>query len=234
MLKALVRKSLLAGPARATLYAYRRRREQRIVRDFHRLYYNADERTWRDTYWFGAQAKKCPLDLWIYQELLFELRPELIVECGTSRGGSALFIASVCDLLDHGEVVTVDVAPQVDVVPSHPRITYIHGSSISEEIATEVRRRAEGRAPIMVILDSEHAKDHVAEELRLYASLVTSDSYLIVEDTNLNGHPVMPSSGPGPAEALQEFLTRSDDFVVDRSREKFFLTFSEGGYLRRR
>jgi len=85
----------------------------------------------------------------------------------------------------------------------------------------------------IVILDSDHGKEHVLDELRIYSRFVSRDSYLIVEDTNLNGHPVNPDFGPGPMEAVQDFLKNNDQFIIDKSREKFYLTFSPGGFLRR-
>jgi cephalosporin hydroxylase len=86
----------------------------------------------------------------------------------------------------------------------------------------------------MVILDSDHHKDHVLRELEIYSKFVTNGSYIIVEDTNINGHPVRPKFGPGPTEAVKEFLKGSRDFVIDKSREKFFLTFNPNGYLKKR
>ncbi len=114
-----------------------------------------------------------------------------------------------------------------------PRITYLLGSSVSEEIVGRVAAEAEGQAPILVILDSDHRKEHVLAELGRYAPLVTTGSYLIVEDTNLNGHPVEPDFGPGPTEAVEEFLADRSDFTVDRSKEKLYLTFNPGGYLKK-
>jgi cephalosporin hydroxylase len=206
--------------------------EDRVVREFHRLYYNSGSRTWSDTYWLGTPAQKCPLDLWIYQELLHELRPAVIVETGTAAGGSALFLASICDLLGHGSIVTVDVAPKPGR-PTHERITYLTGSSTAPEIRKQVEELVGDSAPVLVILDSNHERDHVLEELRIYAPLVTPGSFVIVEDTNVNGHPVSSDHGPGPMEAVDEFLRSSDEFSVDRRREKFFLTFNPGGYLQR-
>jgi len=207
--------------------------ERRVIRPFHRLFYNSGKHTWSNTHWLGVPAQKCAFDLWVYQEMLHELRPAVIVECGTANGGSALFLASICDLLGHGEVVTVDIADQPGR-PSHDRITYLKGSSTDPEIVERVNQLVASRAPVVVILDSDHSRDHVLNELRLYAPLVSSGSYLIVEDSNVNGHPVLPDFGPGPAEAVTRFLAETDEFEVDRSREKFLLSFNPSGYLRKR
>lgn len=85
----------------------------------------------------------------------------------------------------------------------------------------------------MVVLDSDHSADHVTKELSIYSQFVSQGCYLVVEDTNINGHPVLPEFGPGPAEALEEFLAGNGQFTVDESREKFLLTFNPKGYLRR-
>ena len=204
-----------------------------LVDQFHRLYYDSREQTWGNTFWLGHRVLKCPLDLWCYQEILYDVRPELIIETGTYLGGSALFLASICDLLGRGDVLTIDVDRR-DGRPRHPRITYLTGSSTSNAILRQVRRRAKGTSRVLVILDSGHAKDHVLAEMEAYARFVTPSSYLVVEDTNLNGHPVESDHGPGPAEAVAEFLERNDGFVRDERREKFLLTFNPGGYLEKR
>jgi cephalosporin hydroxylase len=213
---------------------YSRKQKRDIVSGFHRLYY--DSRfiggTWRNTHWLGVPTQKCPLDLWIYQEIVHELRPDLIIETGTADGGSALFFASICDHLNHGRIVTVDLLSLPR--PEHDRVTYIQGSSVAPEVAEKTTVAAKDARKVLVILDSNHEKGHVLAEMRLYADLVTRGSYMVVEDTNLNGHPVDPGFGPGPFEAVTEFLNERDDFVVDESREKFYLTFNPRGYLRRR
>jgi cephalosporin hydroxylase len=198
---------------------------------FHWVFYGLHERTWESTTWLGTRAKKCPFDLWVYQEIVAEQRPDLIVETGTAHGGSALFLASMCDLVGHGEVISIDVEQRER--PQHPRITYLHGSSTAPEIVAEVRTRAEGTSSRLVLLDSDHSREHVLQELELYAPLVPVGGYLVVEDTNVNGHPVAPRFGPGPHEAVEEFLARTDAFEVDRAREGLMLTFNPGGYLRR-
>jgi cephalosporin hydroxylase len=210
-----------------------------IVDGFHRLYYRdgvASEGTWKNTYWLGTPVRKCPLDLWLFQEILVAVRPDLIVETGTGRGGSAVFMASICDMLQNGQVVTIDVTDRSDR-PAHDRVTYLHGSSTAPEILAEVEsivRQRSDSPTVMVVLDAAHNAEHVLEELRLYHQLVSPGSYLIVEDTNVNGNPVEPGFGPGPSEAIETFLSENDAFFVDTDMEKFHLTFNPGGFLQRR
>jgi cephalosporin hydroxylase len=205
--------------------------EPSVTAAFHRLYY--DSTVWKDTYWLGTPTQKCPLDLWVYQEILHETRPDLILETGTAHGGSALYLASICDSLGHGEIVTVDIFP-IEGRPEHDRITYVTGSSTADEVVAEVDRLATGCDRVLVILDSDHSRDHVLDELRIYSRFVSPGSYLVLEDTNVNGHPVLPEHGPGPMEALDEFLAETDEFEIDAEREKFFLTFNPRGFLRKR
>ena len=208
------------------------RSQEETVEAFHRMYY--DSKVWRDTYWQGVETQKTPLDLWIYQEILFELKPDVIVETGTFDGGSALYLATICDLLGTGKVITVDIEAR-PYRPKHPRITYVEGhSSTSPEAVAKVRAGIGDAKKVMVILDSDHSESHVREELGSYAGLVTSGQYLILEDTNINGHPVLDDFGPGPMEALDAFLKTNHDFEIDAGREKFYLTFNPRGFLKRR
>jgi cephalosporin hydroxylase len=196
---------------------------------FHAMYYADDQRTWNNTYWLGTMVKKCPLDLWVYQEIIHQTRPDLIIETGTCKGGSALFLASMCDLVNHGLVLTIDI--ETLEVPQHIRIAArIIGSSTSSETISRVKHWIEPDTKVMVILDSDHSKKHVLEELRLYAPLVSKGCYLIVEDTNLGTDEALPGYR-GPAEAVAEFLEGNNEFIVDRECEKFYLTFNPGGYL---
>jgi cephalosporin hydroxylase len=210
--------------------------DQTTIDEFHKLLYDSALTTWASTYWLGVQAEKYPCDLWIYQEIITELKPDIIVETGTRFGGSALFMASICDLLGQGQVITVDIealASSPTVRPPHPRVTYLTGSSTSPDVLADIRARVEPASCVMVILDSDHTMTHVLDEMKLYADLVTTDSYMIVEDTNINGHPVASSFGRGPMEAVQVFLAGTEDFLVDRSREKLLLSFNPGGFLRK-
>lgn len=204
--------------------------ESFIIRQFHKFYYG--DPVWQNTTWFGVTTLKCPLDLWIYQELIYKLKPEVIVECGTSHGGSARYLASLFDLIGHGEIITVDIEPKPNR-PVHPRIHYVNGSSTDHQIVAQVKSKINGRKNIMVILDSDHSRNHVLGEMQAYYDLVPVGGYLIVEDTNINGHPVYKSFGPGPMEAVDDFLKEHKNFIIDRSQEKLHLTFNPRGYLKR-
>ena len=204
-----------------------------IVADFTTLYYQQPA-YWAGTFWQGVHCVKSPLDLWVYQEIVHETRPDLVVETGTWLGGSALYFASLFDLIGNGRVLSIDLEPARDELPAHPRISYWGGrSSVDPGLLEEVRREARGQR-VMVVLDSDHRKEHVLAELDAYAPLVTPGCYLVCEDTAINGHPIFAAHGPGPAEALTEWLPEhSDDWEVDRRREKFLMTFNPGGFLRR-
>ena len=207
--------------------------ETDVVRRFHDLYY----RRWlagADTInlsWFGYQTLKCPFDLWMYQEILVRSRPDFVVETGTKFGGSALFLAMIFDQVRYGHVITVDINPQVGR-PKHPRITYLTGSSTDSSIIMEVEKRTEN-ARVLVILDSDHSAAHVLNEITAYSPLVQMGDYLIVEDTNVNGHPTSPNFGPGPMEAVETFLSGNDEFAGDQQCERFMMTLNPKGYLRR-
>jgi cephalosporin hydroxylase len=211
--------------------------EQAVTDAFHRAYYESwdqpggQSRGTVNLSWFGYRTLKSPLDLWAYQEIIVDTRPDLIVETGTHLGGSALYLASILDLLGRGSVLTVDITA-ANGLPSHPRIRYLVGSSIDPDIVATVHAAAKGKR-VMVLLDSDHSAGHVRQELAAYADLVAVGCYLVVEDTNVNGHPVKPDFGPGPMEALVDFLADRTDFVSDPDRERFLLTLNPRGFLRR-
>jgi cephalosporin hydroxylase len=204
-----------------------------IEEEFHAKYYYS--KVWADTYFLGKKVFKCPNDLWIYQEILWETKPDVIIECGTFHGGSTLYYAKLFDIMDsNGMIITIDVDAMPDM-PVHERITYLYGSSTSAEILDKVKELIQGKEKIMVILDSDHSKDHVLKELELYHGFVTKGCYLVVEDSNINGHPVYSGfgQGPGPMEAMDEFLPKHPEFETDKSKEKFMMSFNPNGYLKR-
>ncbi len=134
-------------------------------------------------------------------------------------------------MVKHGEVITIDKNRVSQCC--HARLIKLHGSSISEEVVADVNKFLVGKDRVMVILDSSHVKSHVMKELEIYSQYVSVGSYIIVEDTIVNGHPVWTDFGDGPMEAVEEFLGKDNRFIIDRSREKFYLTFNRNGYLKR-
>jgi cephalosporin hydroxylase len=184
--------------------------------------------------WLGYETLKCPLDLWIYQEIVTQQRPDFIVELGTRFGGSALFLASILDLIGSGIVITVDVDDTVaHRRPFHHRIIYKSGGTTDPLIVRDIESTISPGSRVLLILDSDHSRDHVLTEMRTYAHLVNVGGYMIVEDTNINGHPTYPEYGPGPFEAVETFLAERDDFAIDHECERFLLTMNPNGYLKR-
>jgi len=184
--------------------------------------------------WLGQPIWQSVLDLWTIQETIAEVRPALLIESGTNRGGSSLFFAHLMDLMDHGSIVTIDVQKLHDL--SHPRITYLLGSSTATEIVEDVRERAGvARGPVMVILDSDHSQSHVAAELEIYAPLVTPSSYCLVQDGIIDVLPLMENARPGPLHSIDDFVAQHPEFEVDQERcERFLITHHPRGWLRRK
>ena len=204
---------------------------QQIVDAFHKIWYPIQG----SVSWMGHEMCKCPFDTHMYQEIIYECKPDLIVECGTYRGGSALFLANMCDLVHHGRVVTIDIQ-QHPTAPLHPRIDYLIGSSVDEKTIQIIEGLCNSVRKVMVILDSDHTKQHVLDELEIYSNFVTPHQYLIVEDTDVHGHPVREDHPAGPYEAVMEFMQNekhASDFIFDKMCERFLMTLNPSGYLRR-
>jgi cephalosporin hydroxylase len=182
----------------------------------------------------GVRTLKLPSDMWNYQEIFAERRIQWVVETGTRHGGSALFFADL--LLARGAagfVVSVDVEHESLQISSHPKIRLVLGDSASPAVVDRVRQiLPQARAPMFVILDSDHRMPHVLRELEAYVPLMQAGDYLVVEDSCVNGHPVRPDFGPGPMEAIEQFLEAHPGVLVgDAAREsKFGCTFAPRGY----
>jgi cephalosporin hydroxylase len=197
-----------------------------------------DTAVWKRVSYRGVRTLKLPQDMWNYQEIIAEHGIEWVLETGTRHGGSALFFA---DLLaargSAGLVISVDVDHTSLQISPHPKITLLRGDSASPQLVEKVKSLVPAqRGPMFVILDSDHSKAHVLRELQAYVPLMRPGDYLVVEDSCVNGHPVRPEFGPGPMEAIEEFLqSEPRGLEADLSREaKFGCTFAPKGYFRKK
>jgi cephalosporin hydroxylase len=205
-----------------------------IAQAYHKWYY--DSLVWGSITWLGVPILKSPMDMWSYQEIICQHRPALIIEFGTYQGGSALFFRNVLDIAGiDAEIVTVDIADAVHPgARARAGIRFVLGSSTGAEVGkvlAEMVARRPGR--IVAILDSDHRADHVFDEMLVLRDILTPGDYLIVEDSNINGHPVLPDWGPGPFEAIERYEREfPNDYHHDLSRElKFGWTFAPNGFL---
>ncbi|MFZ6004082.1 MAG: CmcI family methyltransferase [Actinomycetota bacterium] len=187
---------------------------------------------WNTTTWLGRHLTSAPTDLIAYQQLIASVRPDWIIETGTADGGRTLFLASICELLDHGQVVSIDSGIS-EGVPLHPRIVYVDGVPDAETTVARVNEIVGSNPRGLVVLGGCRARDVTQREFAAYAPLVAVDSYAIVTDTIVNGNPVWTGFGPGPAEAVKQILLRHGEFYPDPSAEQWALTFNPGGFLKR-
>lgn len=203
--------------------------------------------------WLGLPAMQNPMDAWVTQELLVNTGADAVVECGSYMGGNVLFLAGILDALaarrgQIAKIVSVDVDAETAAAQDwlahyrHVEVTFLQGSSVDASILRQVKTLISGSRSVMVLLDSDHSKEHVKQELQQYAPLVSLGSYLLVQDANLNGHPVhdeFQSYGlgtSGPFEATYEFLQQAPEgsqFVIDRLPERMGYTHNPSGFLKR-
>lgn len=197
--------------------------------------------------WMGRPIIKYPNDIVILQEIIWDIKPDLIIETGIAHGGSIIFSASMLELLGgEGEVLGIDIdirshnRKEIEDHPMMKRITMLEGSSTAPEIIEQVAKKAEGKKKVMVVLDSLHTHDHVYDELNLYAKFVSKDSYLVLPDTFIEHFPKgyyedRPwDVGNNPMTAMKKFLSENTEFEIDESRdEKVLITEAMSGYLKR-
>ncbi len=196
--------------------------------------------------WLGRPIIQYPQDILAMQELVWQVRPDLIIETGIAHGGSLIFYASMLELIGQdGRVLGIDNdirehnRVEIQKHPMFKRITMLHGSSVDEVLARQIHEFARGRKRLLVVLDSNHTHQHVLKEMNLYSQLVTKGSYLVVFDTVIEDLPKgffadRPwDRGNNPKTAVHEFLQANDRFVIDREIEnKLLITAAPDGYLK--
>ncbi|MGN6416037.1 MAG: cephalosporin hydroxylase family protein [Pseudobacter sp.] len=197
--------------------------------------------------WMGRPIIQYPQDMIAMQELIWELKPDLIIETGIAHGGSLIFYASLMELIGKGEVLGIDIdirahnRKEIEAHPMMKRIRMLEGSAVSDEIAAQVRQAAEGKQTVMVLLDSNHTHEHVLRELELYAPLVTPGSYCVVFDTIVEKLPenYFKESRPwgvgnNPLTAVYEYVKQDPRFVIDTAIDnKLLISVAPSGYLKR-
>lgn len=195
--------------------------------------------------WLGRPIIQYPQDMIALQEIIWSIKPDLIIETGIAHGGSLVFSASMLELIGSGNVLGIDIdirknnKKEIKKHKMYKRITMIQGSSIDKKIIDKVYKFAKNKKRIMVVLDSNHTQDHVLRELKAYSSLVRKGSYIVVFDTIIED---MPNSfftnrtwskGNNPKSAVHEFLKTNSRFKIDKSIEnKLLISAAIGGYLK--
>lgn len=201
--------------------------------------------------WLGRPVIQYPQDILAMQQIIWEVKPDLIIETGIAHGGSLIFSASMLELIasctgSEGEVlgIDIDIRPHnrkaIEEHPMFKRISMIQGSSIAAEIIAQVKEKAKGKKRILVCLDSNHTHDHALAELEAYAQLTTVGSYCVVMDTVIEDMPaeMFPDRpwGPGnnPKTAVWEYLKSHSEFEIDKTiQNQIMITVAPDGYLKR-
>ncbi len=190
------------------------------------------DRSLQQTKYFGIPTIKNPLDFWIYQEIIYSVKPDIIIEIGNYCGGSTLALAHLLDNINHGKIIGVDIDHEKvpDQVKRHPRITLITGDACAS--FTTVREMVKAKDKVIIIEDSSHTYKNTLNILRLYHSLIKPGHYFIVED-GICYHGLNTGPFPGPYEAVEQFIKENKHFEIDRTKEAFFITWNPKGFLRR-
>ncbi len=195
--------------------------------------------------WMGRPIIQYPQDMIAMQELIWDIKPDLIIETGIAHGGSLIYYASLMELIGKGEIVGIDIdirahnRAEIEAHPMFKRITLLEGSSLSAEIAEQVKKLAADKQTIMVSLDSNHTHDHVLEELRLYAPYTSIGSYCVVFDTIVEDMPKAMYDRPwdvgnNPKTAVWEYLRENDSFEINEEIDnKLLISVAPQGYLKR-
>ncbi|MEO6729914.1 MAG: cephalosporin hydroxylase family protein [Ferruginibacter sp.] len=198
--------------------------------------------------WMGRPIIQYPQDMMAMQEIVWNVKPDLIIETGIAHGGSLIYYASLLELIGKGEVLGIDIdirehnRIEIEKHPMFKRITMIQGSSIDPAIVAEVEAHTKGKQTVLVTLDSNHTHDHVLDELKMYSPFVSLNSYIVVYDTIVEQLPqdylpglIRPwGIGDNPMTAVSTFLSNNPDFEIDKAiNDKLLISVAPNGYLKR-
>lgn len=182
----------------------------------------------------GTRTVKNPFDLWIYQEIIYDIKPDIIIEIGSLEGGTTLFFANLLDILGKGKVFSIDISRKKYHV-KHNRITIFTGNSSSPKIIAKVQRLCRGKT-VLIVHDGDHRKKQVMKDLLAYSNLVSIGSYFIIEDGIIDifgDGKIFRQKEEGPLAAIEDFLSKNSNFIADSQRERYLLTYNPRGFLRR-
>jgi len=208
--------------------------EQSLKKSIKALLIRMQKETYNSKY-FGVPAIKSPMDFWVYMELVYEIKPDIIIEIGNAFGGTTLAFAHMLDLTSKGKVIGIDI--NHDNIPrvlrEHPRVLLLEGDACG--LFPKVKNLITADQKVLIIEDSSHTYENTLNVLRTYNSLVSKGSYFIVEDGIINHGLDFPNEyrSGGPYEAIETFIRENDNFVIDRSRERFIITWNPKGYLKK-
>ncbi len=196
--------------------------------------------------WMGRPIIQYPQDMIAMQEIIWDIKPDLIIETGIAHGGSLIYYASLLELAGNGEVLGIDIdirshnKKAIEEHPMYKRINMLEGSSVTQEMVERVKPYTIGKEKILVCLDSNHTHQHVLDELNFYSSFVSVDSYIVVFDTIVEDLPerYLPnrfwSIGNNPKTAVHEFLKNNNNFEIDKTIDnKLLISVNPEGYLKR-
>jgi cephalosporin hydroxylase len=185
------------------------------------------------TSYFGIKTLQSPNDFWVYQEIIYRTKPDVLIEIGNFCGGSTLALAHIFDAMGHGRIIGLDIdhSKVPELVTSHPRITLIEGDACQSYDLVNALISPHER--VLVIEDSSHTYQNTLNVLRLYSRFIKPNDYFIVEDSICH-HGLQIGPKPGPYEAIETFINESANFEIDRDQESFLITWNPKGYLKRK
>lgn len=190
------------------------------------------DRIMKKTSYFGIKTLKSPNDFWVYQEIIYKTKPDVLIEIGNFCGGSALALAHIFDAMGHGRIIGLDIDQSKipELVTSHPRITFIEGDACQSYDQVKAMISPEER--VLIIEDSSHTYENTLNVLRTYSEFIKPNDYFIVEDSICH-HGLSLGPNPGPYEAIEKFIEENSYFSIDREQESFLITWNPKGYLKR-